>query len=84
MRVENDETWSLFCPAETEPMLECSNEDFNQLLLAHEILNIGTTYSAQEIWHTLLETVAQGTGPILMFKDSVNRESISTTHMNNR
>lgn len=74
VRVKNNDTWPLFCPLQAQPLLECPRENFNQLLMAHEILNIGTVCNARSLWETLIEEVVKGRGPSVMFQDAVNRE----------
>jgi len=75
-RVENNETWSLFCPNEAPGLEECWGDDFERLYEKYEGEGRARkTIPAQDLWHKIVESQIETGTPFLVYKDACNRKS---------
>lgn len=75
-RVENNETWSLFCPNEAPGLAESYGEDFERLYTKYE--NEGRfrkQVKAQDLWFEVLEAQIETGTPYMLYKDAANKKS---------
>lgn len=75
-RVEENGTWSLFCPNECPGLDDCWGEDFDNLYRRYE--NEGRarkTIKAQELWFRILDSQIETGTPYMLYKDACNRKS---------
>jgi ribonucleoside-diphosphate reductase alpha subunit len=75
-RVENDEMWSLFCPAKAKGLTDCWGKEFEDLYCEFEKQGLWTRQmKARDLWkHIVLMQMETGM-PFILFKDSCNRKS---------
>ncbi|KAK9768599.1 ribonucleotide-diphosphate reductase subunit rnr1 [Basidiobolus ranarum] len=75
-RVENDEDWSLFCPAEAPGLEECWGEKFEELYISYERKGLARkTVKAQKLWYAILDSQIETGNPFMLYKDACNRKS---------
>lgn len=75
-RVEENGTWSLFCPNEAPGLSECWGEEFEKLYTKYEKEGRARkTIKAQELWFKILESQTETGTPYMLYKDSANRKS---------
>lgn len=75
-RVEEDGTWSLFCPNEAPGLFDCYGEAFEALYIRYESEGRARkTIRAQELWFAILESQTETGTPYLLYKDAANRKS---------
>jgi ribonucleoside-diphosphate reductase alpha chain len=75
-RVENNETWSLFCPKEAPGLADCYGEAFEKLYHSYEREGRARkTVKAQELWFSILEAQIETGTPYMLYKDAANRKS---------
>jgi ribonucleoside-diphosphate reductase alpha chain len=75
-RVEENGTWSLFCPNEAPGLHEVYGEAFEQLYEKYEKEGRQRkTIKAQELWFEILESQIETGTPYMLFKDHANRKS---------
>lgn len=75
-RVEEDGTWSLFCPNEAPGLQECWGEEFEALYAKYESEGRARkTVKAQELWFAILDAQIETGTPYLLYKDAANRKS---------
>lgn len=81
-RVENDDMWTLFCPAKTNGLEKTSGKEFEKryIELENKIINgmhlSGTRrVKARELWTHILNSQISTGMPFLIYKDPVNRKS---------
>ncbi len=75
-RVEENGSWSLFCPNEAKGLDECYGAEFEVLYTRYE--NEGKarkTVSARELWNAVLEAQIETGTPYLLYKDAANEKS---------
>jgi ribonucleoside-diphosphate reductase alpha chain len=75
-RVEENGTWSLFCPNEAPGLHEVYGEEFEKLY--HKYESEGRqrkTIKAQELWFEILEAQIETGTPYMLFKDHANSKS---------
>lgn len=75
-RIENDESWSLFCPNECPGLCDTFGEEFEANYVKYE--NEGRakrTVRAQEVWFAILDSQIETGTPYMLYKDSANRKS---------
>ena len=71
-RVEQNETWSLFCPNECPGLSDCYGEEFEK----HEREGKAReTIKAQELWFEVLESQIETGTPYMLYKDAANGKS---------
>lgn len=75
-RVENDETWSLFCPNEAPGLADVWGKEFEELYHKYESEGKARkTIKAQELWFKILESQIETGTPYMLYKDSANAKS---------
>lgn len=75
-RVEQNQTWSLFCPNEAPGLSECWGDQFKQLYERYELEGKARrTLKAQELWFEILEAQIETGTPYILYKDACNRKS---------
>ncbi|MCU0318351.1 MAG: ribonucleoside-diphosphate reductase subunit alpha [Amoebophilaceae bacterium] len=75
-RVENNETWSLFCPKEAPGLSDCYGEDFEKLYQQYEREGRARkAVKAQELWFEILTAQVETGTPYMLYKDAANRKS---------
>jgi ribonucleoside-diphosphate reductase alpha chain len=75
-RVENDDTWSLFCPNEAPGLHEVYGEEFEQLYEKYELEGRARkVIKAQDLWFKILESQIETGTPYMLYKDAANEKS---------
>ncbi len=75
-RVEENGSWSLFCPNEAPGLADCYGEEFENLYQRYELEGKARkTVKAQELWFALLESQIETGTPYMLYKDACNRKS---------
>jgi ribonucleoside-diphosphate reductase alpha chain len=75
-RVEENGTWSLFCPNEAPNLHEVYGEEFEKLYERYEKEGKARkTVKAQELWFEILESQVETGTPYMLFKDHANHKS---------
>ncbi|WP_296700478.1 ribonucleoside-diphosphate reductase subunit alpha [Algoriphagus sp.] len=75
-RVEQNESWSLFCPNEAPGLSECHGEEFERLYEKYEKEGRAReTIKAQELWFEILESQIETGTPYMLYKDAANGKS---------
>ena len=75
-RVEENGTWSLFCPNEAPGLAECYGYEFEQLYEKYEAEGRARkTVKAQELWFAILESQIETGTPYMLYKDACNEKS---------
>ncbi|HAS60908.1 MAG TPA: ribonucleoside-diphosphate reductase subunit alpha [Algoriphagus sp.] len=75
-RVEQNETWSLFCPNECPGLSDCYGEEFEKLYEKYEREGKAReTIKAQELWFEVLESQIETGTPYMLYKDAANGKS---------
>jgi len=75
-RVEEDGSWSLFCPNEAPGLQDCWGEEFEKLYAQYEKEGRARkTVKAQELWFAILDAQIETGTPYLLYKDAANRKS---------
>lgn len=75
-RVEENATWSLFCPNEAPGLADCWGEEFEALYTRYEQEGKARkTIQAQELWFKIVESQIETGTPYMLYKDACNRKS---------
>ncbi|RIB24143.1 ribonucleoside-diphosphate reductase large subunit [Gigaspora rosea] len=75
-RVESDDDWSLFDPAEAPGLMDVWGDEFEKLYEDYERQGLARkTVKAQKIWSAILESQIETGTPYMLYKDSCNRKS---------
>lgn len=75
-RVEENGTWSLFCPNEAPGLTTSWGEEFEKLYKKYEKEGKARkTVKAQELWFAILESQIETGTPYMLYKDACNRKS---------
>ena len=75
-RVENDQSWSLFCPNEAPSLQDTWGEQFEELYRRYEQEGRQRkTVQARELWREILETQIETGVPYMIYKDHANKKS---------
>lgn len=75
-RVEENGTWSLFCPNEAPGLSECHSAEFDALYAKYEADGRARkTIKAQDLWFAILEAQIETGTPYLLYKDAANAKS---------
>ncbi|CAG8481448.1 9987_t:CDS:2 [Diversispora eburnea] len=75
-RVEADQDWSLFDPAEAPGLLDVWGEKFEKLYELYERQGLARrTIKAQKLWAAILESQIETGTPYMLYKDACNRKS---------
>ena len=75
-RVEQNGTWTLFCPTDAPKLLTTHSEEHAEWYQRYEKEGKGRkTLQARALWNTIVTEIIETGGPFLMFKDACNRYS---------
>jgi ribonucleoside-diphosphate reductase alpha subunit len=76
-RVEENGTWSLFCPSEAPGLCDVWGDEFDQLYNKYEQTEglARETIPAQKLWFAIMEAQTETGNPFLLYKDACNRKS---------
>ncbi|OJJ19828.1 ribonucleoside-diphosphate reductase subunit alpha [marine bacterium AO1-C] len=75
-RVENDDTWSLFCPNEAPGLQDVYGEEFEELYEKYELEGRARkVIKAQDLWFKILESQIETGTPYMLYKDAANKKS---------
>lgn len=74
-RVQNNDTWSLFCPSEAHGLCDVWGEEFNKLYVQYEKTLSRTVIPAQKLWKAIIEAQIETGAPFILYKDTANRLS---------
>lgn len=75
-RVENNESWSLFCPKEAPGLAEVYGKNFELLYTRYEKEGKARkSISAQELWFKIIESQIETGTPYMLYKDACNEKS---------
>ncbi|MCP3660823.1 MAG: ribonucleoside-diphosphate reductase subunit alpha [Bacteroidetes bacterium] len=75
-RVEQNGTWSLFCPNEAPGLADCHSEEFEKLYEKYEREGMARkSIKAQELWFAILESQIETGTPYMLYKDAANKKS---------
>ncbi len=75
-RVEQNESWSLFCPNECPGLADTYGEDFERLYEKYEKEGkFRKQIKAQDLWFEILESQIETGTPYILYKDAANKKS---------
>lgn len=75
-RVEEDSTWSLFCPNEAPGLMDIYGDEFEALYLKYENeVRYKKQIKARELWSKILESQIETGSPFMLYKDAANKKS---------
>ncbi|MGY6520934.1 MAG: ribonucleoside-diphosphate reductase subunit alpha [Mongoliitalea sp.] len=75
-RVEQNESWSLFCPNEAPGLADCYGEEFEKLYEKYEKEGRAReVIKAQDLWFEILESQIETGTPYMLYKDAANGKS---------
>lgn len=75
-RVEKNEPWTLFCPAEAPGLSDVYGEEFRALYTRYEQEGRGRKQvDAQKLWFRILDSQIETGTPYLLYKDACNQKS---------
>lgn len=75
-RVEKDENWSLFCPAQAKGLSDCYGKEFEELYLKYEKEGLAKdTVPARKLWFAILDSQVETGSPFMLYKDAANEKS---------
>ena len=75
-RVEDNDTWSLFCPHECPGMSDTHSEEFVKLYEQYEREGKARkTIKAQDLWFAILESQIETGTPYMLYKDHARAKS---------
>lgn len=75
-RVQENGTWSLFCPDEAPGLSDVWGEKFDELYLRYEQEGRAKkVVEAQKLWFQILDTQMETGTPYLVYKDAANKKS---------
>lgn len=75
-RVQEDSSWSLFCPDEAPGLADVYGDEFEELYTRYEKEGRAKkSVSAQKLWFQILDTQMETGTPYLTYKDAANKKS---------
>jgi ribonucleoside-diphosphate reductase alpha chain len=75
-RVEQNESWSLFCPHEAPGLQDCWGMEFESLYERYEKEGKARkVIKAQELWFAILQAQIETGTPYMLYKDAANSKS---------
>lgn len=75
-RVEENSTWSLFCPNEAPGLADCWGEEFEKLYTRYEEEGRARkTIQARELWTAIIDSQIETGNPYMLYKDACNSKS---------
>ncbi len=75
-RVEENSTWSLFCPNEAPGLADCWGAEFEALYTGYEKEGKARkTIQARELWAAIIDSQIETGNPYMLYKDACNGKS---------
>ncbi len=75
-RVEENSTWSLFCPNEAPGLADCWGPEFEALYTKYEQEGRARkTIQARELWTAIIDSQIETGNPYMLYKDACNSKS---------
>ena len=75
-RVEENSTWSLFCPNEAPGLSDCWGAEFEALYTKYEQEGRARkTIQARELWTAIIDSQIETGNPYMLYKDACNSKS---------
>ncbi|HRD58496.1 MAG TPA: ribonucleoside-diphosphate reductase subunit alpha [Ferruginibacter sp.] len=75
-RVEDNTTWSLFCPNEAPGLADCFGKEFEELYTRYEAEGRARkTIKAQDLWFAIIDSQIETGTPYILHKDAANSKS---------
>lgn len=75
-RVEENSTWSLFCPNEAPGLADCWGAEFEALYTRYEQEGKARkTIQARELWTAIIDSQIETGNPYMLYKDACNSKS---------
>ncbi|MGZ4047888.1 MAG: ribonucleoside-diphosphate reductase subunit alpha [Bacteroidia bacterium] len=75
-RVEENSTWSLFCPNEAPGLADCWGAEFEALYTKYEQEGRARkTIQARELWSAIIDSQIETGNPYMLYKDACNGKS---------
>ena len=75
-RIEQDTTWSLFCPNEASGLYDTYGEEFEAMYEKYEASDMAReTINARDLWFSILESQIETGTPYILYKDAANQKS---------
>lgn len=75
-RVEEDSTWTLFCPTEAPKLQDAYGDEFDTLYAEYErSVKTKRTIQARDLWMQICTTQIETGTPYLLYKDACNKKS---------
>lgn len=75
-RVEENSTWSLFCPNEAPGLADCWGAEFEALYTRYEQEGKARkTIQARELWAAIIDSQIETGNPYMLYKDACNAKS---------
>lgn len=75
-RVEDNASWSLFCPNEAPGLADCWGQEFEELYARYETEGKARkTIKAQDLWFKILDSQIETGTPYILYKDACNSKS---------
>ena len=75
-RVEENSTWSLFCPNEAPGLADCWGAEFEALYTRYEQEGKARkTIQARDLWTAIIESQIETGNPYMLYKDACNSKS---------
>lgn len=75
-RVEENGTWSLFCPNEAPGLADCWGADFEKLYTSYEKEGRARkVIQARELWAAIIDSQIETGNPYMLYKDACNAKS---------
>lgn len=75
-RVENNEKWSIMCPAESPGLEDCWGEEFENLYVKYELEGrYRKQVQARQLWNAIIVAQIETGMPYMVYKDACNRKS---------
>ncbi len=75
-RVEENSTWSLFCPNEAPGLSDCWGAEFEALYTRYEQEGKARkTIQARELWTAIIDSQIETGNPYMLYKDACNSKS---------
>jgi ribonucleoside-diphosphate reductase alpha chain len=75
-RVEENSTWSLFCPNEAPGLADCWGAEFDALYTRYEQEGRARkTIQARELWSAIIDSQIETGNPYMLYKDACNSKS---------
>lgn len=75
-RVEENSTWSLFCPNEAPGLADCWGAEFEALYTRYEKEGKARkTIQARELWTAIIDSQIETGNPYMLYKDACNSKS---------